>query len=118
MGRRRLAPYRLMICAAPFVIALAASAHAETQSPHSRFDFCATPLPPSCVAALSHDKRRLSECERETERYVAMVFSYRACLTSEMERAVSEANDAIRAVRCARDGRFCVKGAAPPAPAR
>ncbi len=99
------------------MLALAASARAETQSPHSRFDFCAPPLPPSCVAALSHDKRRLAECERETERYVAMVFSYRACLAAETERAVTEANDAIRKVRCARDGRFCAKDAAPPPPA-
>jgi hypothetical protein len=83
------------------------SASAAGRSSVSRFDYCAPPTAPACVDAVASNSAGLKQCEADVERYTATVFAYRACLAGATERAVREANDTIRKIRCARDPGLC-----------
>jgi hypothetical protein len=80
---------------------------AKADAAYSRFGFCAPPVSPACIDKLKGVTGELAACEQETERYVASVFAYRACLSAEMERAVRETNEAIQKVRCERKPSLC-----------
>jgi hypothetical protein len=75
----------------------AGGANAE---PFSRFGFCVAPVPPGCVHAAIRKNKQREECARLTESYVSLVFGYRNCLSAEMERAVREANEALKILKC------------------
>lgn len=90
---------------------LLAARAAET---YSRFGYCAPPFPPPCADNNRMTPAELSRCEADGERYVASVFAYRGCLAAETERAVREANAAIRKLRCARDPNLCAEPAPQP----
>ncbi|MGJ0509135.1 MAG: hypothetical protein ACR652_18830 [Methylocystis sp.] len=67
------------------------------------FGFCAPPLKPACVDAPA----ATGTCEEDVQLYVRSVFTYRACLEKETERAVREANETLGAWRCRKDPARC-----------
>ena len=83
-----------------------AQAHEEPRS----WGYCPPPYPPDCVDTLRKNPETSANCEREVEAYVASVFNYRACLASESERAVREANHVTQNLRCIMDTTSCRQG--------
>ena len=94
---------------------IAAATILQTFSPFSAsaqddlrgFSYCAPPYPPKCARASFARKEAAAACGAEVDSYVAAVFSYRACLAREMERAVLEANRMVQILKCPKDKRFC-----------
>lgn len=68
--------------------------------PYSHFGLCVAPSPPSCARAALKSKKQRDQCIKITNQYVSLVFAYRVCLSSEMERAVREANETLRVLKC------------------
>lgn len=73
---------------------------AARAEPYSHFGLCVAPTPPSCAHASLKKKRQRDECMKIANSYVSLVFAYRACLSAEMERAVREANETLRILKC------------------
>jgi hypothetical protein len=68
--------------------------------PFSHFGFCVAPAPPACAQSAIRNRKQKDECATLVESYVSLVFAYRSCLSSEMERAIREANETLRALKC------------------
>jgi hypothetical protein len=81
------------------VMALARASRVNAE-PFSRFGFCVAPVPPGCVHAAIKKKKQREECAKLTESYVSLVFVYRTCLSAEIERAVREANETLKSLKC------------------
>lgn len=69
--------------------------------------YCPPPYPPDCIDTLRKNLHANSACDSAVEAYIASVFRYRACLASESERAVREANHVSRDLRCIKDSTSC-----------
>lgn len=93
---------------------LAAPASAKATDDRWGLGYCPPPYPPPCVARLDGTLETAVSCGKDVEAYVASVFRYRECVSSETERAVREANRIIQSLKCAQGKGSCpVKPAAP-----
>jgi hypothetical protein len=73
---------------------------ASYAEPYSHFGFCVAPTPPACAHSVVEKQRE--NCARIIKSYTILVFTYRACLSAEMDRAVREANETLRGLKCSR----------------
>jgi hypothetical protein len=103
MSKRQFQLLYLALCVFAPASAICAPATSEV---YSHFGYCAPPFAPPCATKLKN-KGATPACEKQVERYVASVFAYRACLSAEMERAVRQANETIRKVRCSKGAAAC-----------
>ncbi|MEF3366244.1 hypothetical protein V3H18_06790 [Methylocystis sp. 9N] len=78
---------------------------AEAES-FSGFTYCSPPPRPACIER-ARAEAEMAACDDQMRIYTTMVFKYRECLEREMERAVSDANEAIGAWRCRSDKTKC-----------
>ncbi len=83
------------------------SSNAQAGDDRWNWGYCAPPYPPACAGAPARTPKDRLSCDQSVEQYIASVFRYRACLASETERAVREANRVLQITRCPKDKRYC-----------
>lgn len=93
------------IGAAAIALALAISgATTGNAQPLAGFDYCARPVSPACAKKITarSSSAAYSRCKVEVERYVKATFTYRRCLTKQLEIEVRRTNRILDRFRCLR----------------
>ena len=78
--------------------------NAEIAQAQGRFDHCSRPVAPGCVDNLAayKNKQALKTCSDQMDRYKAMTFAYRQCMSKQLEYEIFRINRSLAKFRCLR----------------